>query len=49
MVPYGIGYGTGAHAPNEFMLIEPKPGSRVAGLADIEKSYVDFLYALAEK
>jgi acetylornithine deacetylase/succinyl-diaminopimelate desuccinylase-like protein len=47
MVPYGIGYGTGAHAPNEFMLIEPKPGSRVAGLADIEKSYVDFLYALA--
>lgn len=49
MVPYGIGYGTGAHAPNEFMLIKPKPGSRVAGLADIEKSYVDFLYALAGK
>lgn len=47
MVPYGIGYGTGAHAPNEIMLIAPKPGSRVAGLADIEKSYVDFLYALA--
>ena len=48
MVPYGIGYGTGAHAPNEFMLIDPKPGSDVAGLADIEKSYVDFLYSLAE-
>jgi acetylornithine deacetylase/succinyl-diaminopimelate desuccinylase-like protein len=49
MVPFGIGYGTGAHAPNEIMLIEPKPGVTVAGLADIEKSYVDFLYALAEK
>ena len=48
MVPYGIGYGTGAHAPNEFMLIDPKPGSDVAGLADIEKSYVDFLYSLAD-
>jgi len=48
MVPYGIGYGTGAHAPNEIMLIEPKDGSGVAGLADIEKSYVDFLYSLAK-
>ena len=47
MVPYGIGYGSGAHAPNEFMVIEPAPGSTIAGLADIEKSYVDFLYALA--
>jgi acetylornithine deacetylase/succinyl-diaminopimelate desuccinylase-like protein len=49
MVPFGIGYGTGAHAPNEIMLIKPKPGLAVAGLAEIEKSYVDFLYALAEK
>ena len=48
MVPYGIGYGTGAHAPNETMLISPKEGSSVAGLADIEKSYVDFLYSLAK-
>ena len=48
MVPYGIGYGTGAHAPNEIMLIHPAEGSDVAGLAEIEKSYVDFLYALAE-
>jgi acetylornithine deacetylase/succinyl-diaminopimelate desuccinylase-like protein len=47
MVPYGIGYGTGAHAPNEIMLIHPREGSEVAGLAEIEKSYVDFLYALA--
>ncbi|HSD69166.1 MAG TPA: M20/M25/M40 family metallo-hydrolase [Woeseiaceae bacterium] len=49
MVPFGIGYGTGAHAPNEIMLIKPKEGLAVAGLAEIEKSYVDFLYALAEK
>jgi acetylornithine deacetylase/succinyl-diaminopimelate desuccinylase-like protein len=48
MVPYGIGFGTGAHAPNEYMLIKPRPGSPVAGLAEIEKSYVDFLFALAE-
>jgi acetylornithine deacetylase/succinyl-diaminopimelate desuccinylase-like protein len=47
MVPYGIGFGTGAHAPNEIMLIYPREGSKVAGLAEIEKSYVDFLYALA--
>jgi acetylornithine deacetylase/succinyl-diaminopimelate desuccinylase-like protein len=47
MVPYGIGYGTGAHAPNEIMLIRPREGLQVAGLAEIEKSYVDFLYALA--
>jgi acetylornithine deacetylase/succinyl-diaminopimelate desuccinylase-like protein len=47
MVPYGIGFGTGAHAPDEIMLIYPREGSEVAGLAEIEKSYVDFLYALA--
>ncbi|MEX2126075.1 MAG: M20/M25/M40 family metallo-hydrolase [Woeseia sp.] len=47
MVPYGTGFGTGAHAPNEIMLIYPREGSDVAGLAEIEKSYVDFLYALA--
>jgi len=43
-----MGFGTGAHAPNEIMLIYPKEGSPVAGLADIEKAYVDFIYALAE-
>jgi di/tripeptidase len=47
MVFTGIGYGTGAHAPDEIMLIYPKDGSRIAGLAEIEKAYVDMLYALA--
>lgn len=42
----GMGLGTGAHGPNEYMVIRPKPGSRVAGLAEIEKSYVDLLFAL---
>ena len=48
LIPAGMGFGTGAHAPNEIMLIEPKKGSPVAGLAEIEKAYVDFIYALAE-
>ena len=48
MVMGGIGYGSGAHAPDEFMVIEPAAGSKIAGLAAVEKFYVDLLYALAE-
>ncbi|MDH5823917.1 M20/M25/M40 family metallo-hydrolase [Luteimonas sp. RD2P54] len=44
----GLGHGAGAHAPDEYMLIEPAEGVKAAGLAEIEKSYVDLLYALAE-
>jgi len=44
----GLGHGSGAHGPNEYMLIHPAEGSKVAGLADIEKSYVDLLFALAD-
>jgi acetylornithine deacetylase/succinyl-diaminopimelate desuccinylase-like protein len=47
MVPTGLGFGSGAHAPNEIMLIEPGPDIKASGLADIEKAYVDFIYALA--
>jgi acetylornithine deacetylase/succinyl-diaminopimelate desuccinylase-like protein len=43
----GLGHGSGAHAPNEYMLIHPDEGSRIAGLAEIEKAYVDLLFALA--
>ena len=46
MVFGGLGHGSGAHAPNEYMVIRPK-NSRVAGLAEIEKGYVDLLYAVA--
>ena len=48
MVAGGIGHGSGAHGPDEYMVIEPKAGSKVAGLAAIEKFYVDLLYALSE-
>jgi acetylornithine deacetylase/succinyl-diaminopimelate desuccinylase-like protein len=48
MVAGGLGFGTGAHAPNEFMVIEPAAGSRIADLATIEKFYVDVLFALAD-
>lgn len=47
LVPAGLGHGRGAHAPNEIYLVEPAEGVPVAGLADIEKSYVDLLYALS--
>lgn len=43
----GLGHGSGAHAPDEYMVIRPSAGSRIAGLAEIEKGYVDLLYALA--
>lgn len=46
LIAAGIGHGGGAHAPNEYLVVEPKPGSRIAGLADMEKFYVDLLYAL---
>lgn len=48
MMPVGLGHGSGQHAPNEYYVIEPADGSDIAGLADIEKAYVDILYALAQ-
>ena len=48
LVPAGMGFGTGAHAPNEIMLIEPAEDTVAVGLADVEKAYVDFVYALAD-
>ena len=47
LVPAGMGFGTGAHAPNEIMLIEPAEGIAAAGLREVEKAYVEFIYALA--
>ena len=49
LVMGSLGHGSGAHAPNEYMVIRPRQGSAVAGLAEIEKSCVDLLFALAEK
>ena len=38
LAPTGMGFGKGAHAPNEIMLIEPAAVVPVAGFADIEKA-----------
>lgn len=47
LVAGGLGNGDGAHGPNEYMLVEPAADSPIAGLPEIEKFYVDLLYALA--
>ncbi|HLZ69452.1 MAG TPA: M20/M25/M40 family metallo-hydrolase [Dehalococcoidia bacterium] len=43
----GLGHGSGAHAPNEYLVLEPAAGSSIAGLAEMEMAYADLLYALA--
>ena len=42
----GIGYGSGAHAPDEYMVIESR-NPAVAGLKEATMGYVDFLYEMA--
>jgi acetylornithine deacetylase/succinyl-diaminopimelate desuccinylase-like protein len=49
LVPAGLGHGHGAHAPNEIYVVEPAPNVPIAGLAEIEKVYVDLLFALSAK
>ena len=43
---FGMGYGTGAHAPNEFFVIESS-NPKVLGMVDSTMVYVDMLYELA--
>jgi acetylornithine deacetylase/succinyl-diaminopimelate desuccinylase-like protein len=43
---FGLGYGTGAHAPDEIYLIESS-NPKVAGYDTAIRSYVDYLYELA--
>jgi acetylornithine deacetylase/succinyl-diaminopimelate desuccinylase-like protein len=43
---FGLGHGSGAHAPDEYWLIE-SANPKVAGMDGAVKSYVDFFYALA--
>ncbi len=43
---FGLGHGDGAHAPDEFWLIE-SANPKVAGMDGAVKSFVDFFYALA--
>jgi acetylornithine deacetylase/succinyl-diaminopimelate desuccinylase-like protein len=43
---FGLGHGAGAHAPDEYFLIE-SANPKVAGLDGAVRSYVDLLYSLA--
>ena len=43
---FGLGHGTGAHAPDEYYLIE-STNPKVQGLDGAVASFVDYLYALA--
>src|SRR5580693_1750938 len=43
---FGVGHGTGAHAPNEYYLID-STNAKVAGIDGAERSFVEYLYALA--
>jgi len=44
---FGLGHGNGAHAPDEYYLIESS-NPKVAGMDDAVRSYVEFLYEVAE-
>lgn len=48
MISGGLGHGSGAHAPNEYMVVEPAQGSKIASLEQVERFYVDLLYSLAQ-
>jgi acetylornithine deacetylase/succinyl-diaminopimelate desuccinylase-like protein len=43
---FGLGHGNGAHAPNEYYLIESK-NPKVQGMDGAARSHVEFLYELA--
>ena len=43
---FGLGHGSGAHAPDEYLVVEPT-NARVAGWDGAVASFVDYLYELA--
>jgi acetylornithine deacetylase/succinyl-diaminopimelate desuccinylase-like protein len=43
---FGLGHGTGAHAPDEYFLIE-STNKKIQGLDGAVASFVEFLYAVA--
>ena len=45
---FGLGHGSGAHAPDEYYVIESTQ-PKVLGFDGAAKSFVDYLYQLAEK
>ncbi|WP_437914844.1 M20/M25/M40 family metallo-hydrolase [Sorangium sp. So ce302] len=42
----GLGHGSGAHAKDEYFVIEPAAGKKYLGLDGATRSFVDFLFAL---
>jgi acetylornithine deacetylase/succinyl-diaminopimelate desuccinylase-like protein len=44
---FGLGHGSGAHAPDEYYLIESS-NPKIAGFDDAVMSYVEYLYELAK-
>jgi acetylornithine deacetylase/succinyl-diaminopimelate desuccinylase-like protein len=43
---FGLGHGSGAHAPNEYIVIEPS-NPKLAGIDEMAMAYVEFLHELA--
>jgi len=43
---FGLGHGNGAHAPDEYYVIEPS-NPKIAGIDGAVRSQVEFLYELA--
>jgi acetylornithine deacetylase/succinyl-diaminopimelate desuccinylase-like protein len=43
---FGLGHGSGAHAPDEYMIVESRTPA-VAGFREAAMGYVDFLYEMA--
>ncbi len=43
---FGLGHGSGAHAPDEYIVIEPS-NPRVKGWDGMVRSFADYLYELA--
>jgi acetylornithine deacetylase/succinyl-diaminopimelate desuccinylase-like protein len=45
-IPFGLGHGSGQHAPDEYYLIE-STNPKIHGLDDAVRAHVEFLYELA--
>ena len=45
--PFGLGHGSGAHAPDEYFVIESR-NSKVQGMDGAVRSFVELLYGLAQ-
>ena len=43
---FGIGHGSGAHAPDEYFLID-STNPKVGGIVDATMGFAEFLYTLA--